>query len=62
MYIFRMPYDLNTRDRIEAYPKKGTRAALLRKMKRKGHKTLSAYVNALLEGEAKRTNPETDAA
>lgn len=60
-----MPYDMTTRDRIEAYPKMGTRKALIRQMKRKGHQTLTAYVNALLEAavekKPKRVNPEEGA-
>lgn len=54
-----MPYDAKTRDRIEAWPKKGTRAKLQAKAREKG-KTLGAYLNDILERNArgKRANPE----
>lgn len=47
-----MPYDMTDRERLEAYPKKGTKAAITAKAKRKGKK-LTAYVNELLEKAAK---------
>lgn len=54
-----MPYDAKTRDRVEAWPKKGTRAKLQAKAREKG-KTLGAYLNDILERNArgKRANPE----
>lgn len=55
-----MPYDQTKRDRLEAYPRKGTRAALKRVLRQQGYKTLTAYLNAILEQEARtpRTNNE----
>lgn len=58
-YLRAMPYDAKTRDRVEAWPKKGTRAKLQAKAREKG-KTLGAYLNDILERNArgKRANPE----
>lgn len=47
-----MPYNKDTRDRMEAWPKKGTKAALQKKAK-KQKKALGAYLNEVLEGAAK---------
>ena len=54
-----MPYDTQTRDRLEAWPLKGTKARLQAKARAKG-KSLGAYLNEILERNAKgkKTNPE----
>ncbi len=58
-----MPYDTDTRDRLAAYPLKGTKAKLLRKMRRMGYTSLGSYLNAIIEKEAnaKRINNEEGA-
>lgn len=54
-----MPYDTQTRDRLEAWPLKGTKARLQAKARAKG-KSLGAYLNEILERNAKgkKTNLE----
>lgn len=52
------------RERVEAWPLKGTVDKLKAKAKRLKRKSYSAYVTEVLEeaAKAKRVNPETDAA
>lgn len=47
-----MPYNQDKRDRVEAWPVKGTKAKLTAKAKAKGRR-LTAYVNEVLEKAAK---------
>lgn len=44
-----MPYDQTTRERIEAWPKKGTRDRLKAKAKKAKATSFSAYVAKVLE-------------
>lgn len=52
-----MPYKTDTRDRIEAWPAKGTKA-LLMKLARAKRKSLAEYTKELLEKHVKRVNNE----
>ena len=52
-----MPYSRDTRDRLEAFPIKGTRVKLQRAARAK-NLSLGAYLNKLLERAAKRVNDE----
>lgn len=48
-----MPYSRNTRDRLEAWPVKGTKAKLQKRAKAQ-KVTLGAYLNKMLEREANK--------